>query len=114
MTSQVVSTEKIVSTMSTIVKEVAAVVDQQITPSMVFKLSTVHQQYPKEPSFPLDPKSVFHQVRIRVRWDKERLMERLYSGDQEAFFAEAQVSSQVHVVWFLKSDFHLKSISLGR
>ena len=36
------STEKIVSTMSTIVKEVAAVVDQQITPSMVFKLSTVH------------------------------------------------------------------------
>ena len=40
--AQVVSTEKIVGTMSTIVKEVAAVVDQQITPSMVFKLSTVH------------------------------------------------------------------------
>ena len=101
--AQVVSTEKIVGTMSTIVKEVAAVVDQQITPSMVFKLSTVHQQYPKEPSFRLDPKSVFHQVRIllnRVRWDKERLMERLYSGDQEAFFAEAQVSSQVPVVCF--------------
>ena len=28
-----------------------------------------------------------------VRWDKERLMERLYTGDQEAFFAEAQVTS---------------------
>ena len=107
MTSQVVSTEKIVSTMSTIVKEVAAVVDQQITPSMVFKLSTVHQQYLKEPSFRLDPKSVFHQVRIllnRVRWDKERLMERLYSGDQEAFFAEAQPAPR---------RFPLKSTSSG-
>ena len=35
------------------------------------------------------------QVRILLnhfKWDKERLMERLYSDDQEAMFVEAQVS----------------------
>jgi len=66
---EVVSTEKIVSSMSAILKEVAAVVDQQIPPSTVRILLNC------------------------VRWDKERLMERLYTDDQEAFFAEAQVIS---------------------
>ena len=36
----------------------------------------------------------YNQVRILLnhfKWDKERLMERLYSDDQEAMFVEAQV-----------------------
>ena len=35
-----------------------------------------------------------------VRWDKERLMEKLYSDDQEAMFEEAQVKGvQGEVQW---------------
>jgi len=66
---EVLSTEKIVSNMVESIKEVSAVVQDQI-PTTTVRILLNH-----------------------FKWDKERLMERLYSDDQEAMFVEAQVIS---------------------
>ena len=83
---EVLSTEKIVSNMVESIKEVSAVVQDQIptTTVQIILEKTVPKQICKK----------FNQVRILLnhfKWDKERLMERLYSDDQEAMFVEAQV-----------------------
>merc|ERR1719237_816432 len=64
---EVLSTEKIVSNMVESIKEVSQVVQDQI-PTTTVRILLNH-----------------------FKWDKERLMERLYSDDQEAMFAEAKV-----------------------
>merc|ERR1712012_716418 len=66
---EVLSTEKIVSNMVESIKEGSMVVQDQI-PTTTVRILLNH-----------------------FKWDKERLMERLYSDDQEAMFVEAQVIS---------------------
>jgi len=66
---EVLSTEEIVSNMVESIKEVSTVVQDQI-PTTTVRILLNH-----------------------FKWDKERLMERLYSEDQDAMFLEAQVIS---------------------
>ena len=87
---EVLSTEKIVSNMVESIKEVSQVVQDQI-PTTTVGIIYLFLKFPSLPQF--------HQVRILLnhfKWDKERLMERLYSDDQEAMFVEAQVRKEVN------------------
>ena len=90
---EVLSTEKIVSNMVESIKEVSQVVQDQI-PTTTVGIIYLFLKFPSLPQF-----DKFHQVRILLnhfKWDKERLMERLYSDDQEAMFVEAQVRKEVN------------------
>lgn len=89
---EVLSTEEIVQHMVDSIKEVNTVVEVSLVTYRTFlKINRRKICYSRTLVNPQIPATTTRILLNHFKWDKEKLMERFYDGDQEKLFAEARV-----------------------